>query len=546
MGAARVLPRRLLDIQSSRKKSPGFRLIETSSDTPNEPYIALSYCWGRSNVLKLTATTIHDLKAGVVPVSKLAKTIRNAIWVTRQLGVRYLWVDALCVMQDSEVDWAREVAAMREVYRNCYLVVAASGATNCAQGLFCQRDPLTCLPCPLYTDRDGSGVFVKPYENSSHVFQNLFSNAPLHNRAWVVQERFLSPRTLNFGSTLAWECREMFQHDFGTHGEGVVDSTPKGKFHNFKLPSSSSNSDSSSSPGSPTTLANDWEAFKHLWHRSVLSIYAETKMTKPSDRLPAIAGLIQDLEVRTGWKNVLGLWEPFLASELRWTTYHYKGVVRRVSGCPTWSWGSIDGPVGYTQLEISETGTTYKADVRGIVPPRLPPSPGRDPKNGHVRSERQLGMTGVRVSGVVFPVTFRQSPPSTEYGSRVYTPEEISLGGPAPPPYYSTQYYHDVEDLSGRVRGPYLFLPFVEYKARRTALPLSSHLTYGISESDHNIVARDQYFVYVLAKHCNGLVLAPSKKVEGAYERVGGLTIDIKGSHRIDYGSNNPVEVLIV
>ncbi|KAE9369023.1 HET-domain-containing protein [Stipitochalara longipes BDJ] len=540
--AARVLPRRLLDIQSGSKKSPGFRLIETNSDTPNEPYIALSYCWGRSNVLKLTAATIDDLKAGVVPVSKLAKTIRDAIWLTRQLSVRYLWVDALCVMQDSKVDFAREVGAMRDVYRNCYLAIGASGASDCREGLFCQRDPLTYIPCPLYTDRDGSGVFVKPNEYNHHA-RSLFSDAPLYNRAWVVQERFLSPRTLNFGTTLAWECREIFQHDFETHGDEVDGSTPKGELHNFKLPSSGSNSDSSS-PGSPTTLANDWEAFQGLWQQSVLSTYTKTKMTKASDRLPAITGLIKKLEVQTGWKNVLGLWEPFLELELRWTTYHYLGVVRRVSGCPTWSWGSIDGPVDY-QLGSGDTGTTYKADVRGIVYPSIPSSLGEDPKNGHVMSEQQLEKTGVRVSGVVLPIIFRVLPHSID-GSAVNKPEAIYLGGPAPPPYYSFQYRRDVRDPSSQVRGPYLFLPLVEYEARPIPFTLSSLLVYGISESDYNIVARDQYCVYVLAKRCHGLVLTPSKKVEGAYERVGGLSLDIKGGHRIDYVSNVPVEVLIV
>ena len=122
----------------------------------------------------------------------------------------------------------------------------------------------------------------------------------------------------------------------------------------------------------------------------------------------------------------------------------------------------------------------------------------------------------------------------------------MSLGGPAPPPYYSFQYYHDVGDSSGKVRRPYLFLPLVEYETMAIPFTHINLLLYGISESDHNIVGRNQFVVYVLVKRCHGLVLTPSMKVEGAYERVGGLSLDIKGDHRIDYVSNIPVEVLIV
>lgn len=177
------LPTKVIDIgEGTRCLKP--HLVEASTDVVSAPYMTLSYCWGGNDSLKLTAPTIEELRSGV-SISQLPKTIQDAIQVALHLEIRYIWVDALCILQDSPTDWAKEAASMSDVYRNSFLAIAASGASNSEQGLFAQRDPLICTPCwmfnagrddgfmcirihrnllPVYNFRDGAAAF----ESSGH------------------------------------------------------------------------------------------------------------------------------------------------------------------------------------------------------------------------------------------------------------------------------------------------------------------------------------------------------------------------------------------
>ncbi|KAK3316863.1 heterokaryon incompatibility protein-domain-containing protein, partial [Apodospora peruviana] len=110
-------------------------------------YCALSYCWGpkggKSHMLTTTENVDHHLSNGM-EVSRLPKTFQDAVVITRELGVRYLWIDALCIIQGDKADWAAESARMADVYGNAYLVIAASGAADPCEGSFSRR-----LPSPV-------------------------------------------------------------------------------------------------------------------------------------------------------------------------------------------------------------------------------------------------------------------------------------------------------------------------------------------------------------------------------------------------------------
>ena len=85
-------------------------------------YLALSYCWGKPQPL---ATTLRkknfvQLKTGIL-LSSLAETIQDAIVLCRKLDVGYLWVDALCIIQDDGVDWSSESQKMALIYAQSYL-----------------------------------------------------------------------------------------------------------------------------------------------------------------------------------------------------------------------------------------------------------------------------------------------------------------------------------------------------------------------------------------------------------------------------------------
>jgi hypothetical protein len=194
-------PSRLIDVTA--RNGSDLHLYETSPGIIIGPYATLSYCWGGKNEFRLTLSSLQHFKTGFA-LSDLPQTIQDAIHVTRHLGIRYLWIDALCIIQDSPEDWRKEVATMSQVYRNSLVTIGALGATNSEEGLFSQRDPLVRHPCWMLKKAEGTNLYFSPMQPFG------FDDAPLHDRGWVMQERILSPRTLNFGSYIIWECCQDF------------------------------------------------------------------------------------------------------------------------------------------------------------------------------------------------------------------------------------------------------------------------------------------------------------------------------------------------
>ncbi|KAB5542496.1 heterokaryon incompatibility protein-domain-containing protein, partial [Coniochaeta sp. 2T2.1] len=120
-------PTRLLHIDGE-----SLRLVDEGLPHPVS-YTALSYCWGTTEPLATLSTNINEMRSGI-PLSKLPRTIKDAIQVTKFLGIQYLWVDALCIIQDDKIDWARESAAMAGIYGNAYVTIAAASASSADEG----------------------------------------------------------------------------------------------------------------------------------------------------------------------------------------------------------------------------------------------------------------------------------------------------------------------------------------------------------------------------------------------------------------------------
>jgi hypothetical protein len=132
---AKFRPTRLLYITSA----VSVRLVDGDEvKRIDEPYIALSYCWGRAEQLKTTTITYLDMLAGI-PTSELAATVRDVICVASELCIQYIWVDSLCIIQDDIKDWAHEASLMKDIYSNAELTVAASHGRDTSAGLFNHR-----------------------------------------------------------------------------------------------------------------------------------------------------------------------------------------------------------------------------------------------------------------------------------------------------------------------------------------------------------------------------------------------------------------------
>lgn len=225
------LPRRVLDVYAPAGSS-GVRLYESEGESA--PYVCLSHCWGRKPFLRTLSGSLEAHRDEVV-WSRLPPTFQDAIEFTRKLGIRYLWIDSLCIVQDDQQDWRREAAKMASIYQNSALVISAAKSPGAYGGLYADLPPrhkIHTVTVTVTPERAESSrtTPTSPFEASEpapqtetvHVRlglthpQRLFSpyhaqpsTLPVFTRGWILQERFLSPRMLHFGpEELTWECVE--------------------------------------------------------------------------------------------------------------------------------------------------------------------------------------------------------------------------------------------------------------------------------------------------------------------------------------------------
>jgi len=215
-------PSRLLafDLPSSESPTqPSVCLIETDKVSAPLPsgYVCLSHRWGQSRSLKTEKHTLSSHARGI-PWHSLPRTYQDAIHFTQRLGLRYLWIDSLCIVQDDEREWRHESVRMAAIYRNAFVTLAASKADDDQGGCYAggtdrHKDHIVKL-----ASQAGSAFQIYVREKLYHFGSfgpkddsdvSVARPFPLLDRGWVYQERLLSPRVLYFGpKELLWECRE--------------------------------------------------------------------------------------------------------------------------------------------------------------------------------------------------------------------------------------------------------------------------------------------------------------------------------------------------
>lgn len=181
------VPTRLLDLGSSTSESLP-KLIETAgsenfhSSGMHSKYATLSHCWGNSQPMTLVKTNHTQLKEGIA-LELLPKTFSDVIYITKRLCVRYLWIDSLCIFQDSPEDWIKESVKMRDVYSDGHFNIAATGATDGSGGLFLDRDPhkSSRTDVALRWDSLPERIYIVTEDESSR--SRNFELLPLNRRA---------------------------------------------------------------------------------------------------------------------------------------------------------------------------------------------------------------------------------------------------------------------------------------------------------------------------------------------------------------------------
>lgn len=141
----RGLPTRVLDVESQYDKSK-ISLHISNKETRGSPYVTLSHCWGKGPITRLWTSNLESMRDSL-EIGVLLRAFQDAIKVTRRLKIRYLWIDSLCIVQDSISDWEAESAVMGQIYEHSLVNIAATSAVDSQKGFISQRHPFLVQPC---------------------------------------------------------------------------------------------------------------------------------------------------------------------------------------------------------------------------------------------------------------------------------------------------------------------------------------------------------------------------------------------------------------
>ena len=546
--SGRTLPTRLLDVGCVPDQA-SIKLVQTSSLAASTSYITLSHRWGSRSGFKLTNERLAEYQDKIL-LRDLPPTFADTVHLVRKLGTRYLWIDMLCIIQDSDEDWRRESSNMCDVYANSELNIAAEASADSADGLYRQRNPLNYMPCKIVNSRKGypRQEFCLTRVTSS-LERDALLRSPLNKRAWVMQERLLAPRVVHFmPEQVIWECVS------GYRSESF---NPVRVFHDAVwkdlMTQDRPTYDYTDTPDS---------SFRRSWLRLV-ERYSNMNMTEASDKLVAISGLAKRMDQMSKGilgKYAAGLWNSCIAAQLcwyvssslywhdKWHADHLERLGRQLTyRAPSWSWASVDGVINYghsamraathpgSWMRVLDVQTTTAGDGFGAVSAGLIRLQGQLQRirgydiRSNKSAERQLKYydRDPKVGGHVFP-------------GCVYW-ENVSASGLDPPVVAAKTFalligkdivpddHHDEIRIPSRLRSrsrrardeagldERTKVKAIPSRKRRRTSQNPQHIDSGVAIK----------FEYPRPKDCRGaLILTPTSDKAGQYRRVAWLDRD--------------------
>jgi len=334
---------------------------------PGHPYATLSHCWGTTKPLQLLTCNLDALRKDI-PLRSLPKTSKDAVQIARHLDLTCIWIDSLCIVQDSREDWEREAARMEAVYWNSACNIAAADASNGTEGCIYPRNPLWIMPVKIPV-RGTSRGSPKYLANQT----DLFSSHTLYSRGWVLQELLLAPRTLNCGKAqLFWDCQELHASEifpeggsdlFRSNGHPAsrfLRNSPKTGKHLLSAPLIEETLTTSFLAGHSFAVSTIHANKAFSYWASVVEAYTAMNLTKPDDKLVALSGIVSIFQRYLG-EYLAGLWRIWLPYELLWCAFEPASRPDTYRA-PSWSWASIDSRAIYAFCSVSAI-YAFLADV---------------------------------------------------------------------------------------------------------------------------------------------------------------------------------------
>jgi hypothetical protein len=342
------LPSRILDVRNNK-----VRLRESNATGMSGRYACLSHRWGvpSDSMFCTTKDNFTGFKDDI-PWELLPRTFQDTVSITRRLGLEFLWIDSLCIIQGDLHDFEQQSANMATVYQNAYITFAATASDGPQGGLYTQehnfRSHRTGAPLAVVKYCDGSERQFSPRRPFDH---NLKAQ-PLLSRGWVYQERVLSSRMLHFvGEELVWECGASVDCECGA--EDLE--------NKFEHPRISNNDDENSNSYVGHVSSHPYHL--RAWMQ-IVTDYTALSLTNASDIFPALSGIARVYATQTHDEYIAGLWKRTLVPNLLWYfADECIDVKARPWRAPSWSWASVSAKSNIKFLPVTEE----LAEVRDTV-----------------------------------------------------------------------------------------------------------------------------------------------------------------------------------
>ena len=353
-GTNSLLPSLLVDVSDLERLH-----IHESAPKERGEYCALSYCWGGPQAFQTTSATLMARLNGF-SVTVLPRTLQDAVKLTHELSVKYLWVDSICIIQDSEDHRTYQLSRMGEIYMNATLTICAARCST-ADGSFLEdrADAATGVHKNLVffnilqlEDADVSSgprskKRVQAVGNLWLMESNVpFLKDPISHRAWCLQESTLSPRIVYYERLRPiWRCNGCIEGDGGPEVDGAVfplnQTVLNQAIHHRQALAKDARY---SSEMDKTAIVRDI----HLNWQRTLEDYTMRELSFDHDKFPAIGGIATEIFKLTGDAYAAGIWLSTCLQDLMWTTkkkeWLHRSAERRA---PTWSWASTNCPIRY-------------------------------------------------------------------------------------------------------------------------------------------------------------------------------------------------------